>query len=261
MEERPPRWQSGLVAVSRGLAEMAGHLRREVENIVWATREDAAAEGWRLYKTDWRFSYPLCPGVTLWLWPDFGYSEMQGLTCLSQPRAPVSSDLFGKAFKLVFGKPCPGPAMTYVFFGAAYPKRPHFDGLRRRFAKWPVRFVDIDYPEARPEDGYYPTETLPEYLRELRKAVLGVAAEDYDTASEMAFLNGLPKDIDTVAVRGLYSSDRGTFTAFAITQLLCGNLRVIDDIRASDVPLYPIEVEALAKIESAAQAIAALAKA
>lgn len=219
-----------------------------------------AAEGWRLYKADWRFSYPLCPGVTQWLWPSFGYSEFQGLTCLSQPLAPVSSDLFGKVFKLVFGKPSPGPAVTHVFIGMTYPHRPHFAGLRHRFAKWPVRFVDIDYPEATPEDGYYPTETLPEYLAELRNAVLGIAAEHYDTRSEMAFLNGLPKEIDTSTVRLRYSSHRGSFTAYAITQLLCGNLRVIDEIRASGVPLYPIEVEALAKIEAAAENIAALAR-
>ena len=95
----------------KGVEDMAGHLRREVENIVWAIQDAVAAEGWRLYKTDWRFSYPLCPGVTQWLWPRFGYSAFQGLTCLSQPVAPVSSDLFGKAFKLVFCKPCPGPVM------------------------------------------------------------------------------------------------------------------------------------------------------
>ena len=239
---------------------MAGHLRHEVDSIIWATRDAVDAEGWRLYKTDWRFSYPLCPGVALWLRPCFGYSEMQGLTCLSQPAMEVSSDMFGKAFKRVFGKSCPGPAGSGLV-GGPHPKCPHFDGLRRRFAHWPVRFIDIDYPEATPEDGDYPTETLPEYLAELRKAIVGIAAEDYDTRSEMAFLNGLPKEIDLSTIGLRYSSDRGPFAAYAITQLLCGNLRVIHEIRASGVPLYPIEVEALAKIEAAAEDIAALAKA
>ncbi len=244
----------------KGVEDMAGHLRREVENIVWATRDAVAAEGWHLHKTGLRFSYPLCLGVMQWLHPCFGYGELHGLTCLSQPVAPVSSDLFGKAFKLAFGKPCLGP-LHLGLVGGPHPKRPQFDALRQRFVKWPVRFVDIDYPQAAPEDGYHPTESLPEYLAKLRGAVLGLAAEDYDTRSEAAFLNGLPKKIDIQIIGARYACPPGPFAAYAITQLLCGNLRVIDEIRVAEVPLYPIEAEALAKIEAAAEDIAALANA
>ena len=236
---------------------MAGHLRREVENIVWATRDAVAAEGWHLHKSGLRFSYPLCPGVTQWLRPCFGYGELRGLTCLSQPDALVSSDLFGKAAKLAFGKPCLGP-LHLGLVGGPHPKRPQFDALRQRFSIWPVRFVDICDPQATPEDGYHPTEVLPEYLAKLRRAVLGIAAEDYDTRSEATFLNGLPKKIDIQIVGARYACQHGPFAAYSITQLLCGNLRVIDEIRASGVPLYPVEEDALAKIEPAAQDIAAL---
>ncbi|WP_188479672.1 hypothetical protein [Primorskyibacter flagellatus] len=208
---------------------MSGHLKTEILAITSASAPGAEADGWRYSKSGPRFSRLLYPGVTLHVEPGYTFIE-KGLICLAQPLAWVRSDAFATALKQVFGKTGTGPALCSL----RTPDRDRrLPGFLRQFPTPSVHFIDIDAPGFTPEKGYFQTEALPDYLAGLRTTLAAIAAEDFSTSSEAAFLHGLPAACDPVTIATRYHcAPHGAMAAFALTRMLCGETGVIDRIRA-----------------------------
>ncbi|GGE50376.1 hypothetical protein GCM10011360_41810 [Primorskyibacter flagellatus] len=239
-----------------GHSQRNNHLKTEILAITAATAPRAAEEGWRLRKSGTRFSRDLCPGVTLHVEPRFIFQH-QGLICLTAPVAPVESRAVGRVLKQVFGTSGIGPVCHDFNVINADPDR-RSPGLKARFDASSVHFIDMEVPGYDDSNGHYQTETLPDYLAELRKTALTVMQEDYDLSSEAAFLRSLP----TRRTPGdaYYGNPHTAHVSFAVTRILCGETDAVARLRA-DHPdwIGGQAAKLLDRLEAAAPEVAPLA--
>lgn len=237
---------------------MSAYLKTEVQNSLSGLAQKVAVDGWTYQKSQFRYDKKLAKDITLSVHPRLSFTG-GGLFCLSQPMMVLRSKFYEAIDKQALGKgrgsfANQGPVTSGLTRNLGLDHLFRSD-LRDRYSVATPQFIEMDVPDSKftPENGYFQSEEISNYVDALLKSSQAIA-DQYDTSSDRAFIAGLPRHFRTK--KTTHEQFLGSVTAFALIEISKGNQSVISDLMENP-DVYPTtkELELLKHIDSCKQEI------